>query len=364
MTTLLLSEIEIANIVRAVGFDRLMDETIDGIRNACLEFSPDNYSIPVRTGFFYEKADRHGLIEWMPVIRYDDRVVVKLVGYHPDNPRQFDLPTVISSIVTLDTHTGQASSIIDGTLLTSIRTGAASAVASSVLAAPNSKTLGLIGAGAQAVTQLHALCRQYAFEKILIHDTDIVACNSLAHRAGYAGIAVPIESTAVDVLIEKSDIICTSTSIGVGHGPLFEDGDLKDSVHINAVGSDFPGKTELPISLLRRSLVCPDFPDQAIREGECQQLEITDIGPSLVELVQDQGQYCAYRNKPTVFDSTGWALEDLIAADILTRLGTEAGYGTPVDLACLSEDAKNPYGFIDRYLEDEERLAAEGAGQA
>jgi ornithine cyclodeaminase/alanine dehydrogenase-like protein (mu-crystallin family) len=364
MTTLLFSESEIASVVRAVGFDRLMDETIDGIRKACIEFSPDTYSIPVRTGFFYEKNNCHGLIEWMPVIRYGDRVVVKLVGYHPDNPRQFDLPTVISSIVTLDTHTGQASSIVDGTFLTSVRTGAASAVASSVLAVPDSSTLGLVGAGAQAVTQLHALSRQYPITKVLIHDTDIIACNSFAHRASYAGISIPVEPTTVAAIIEKSDIICTSTSINIGHGPLFDDGDLKDSVHINAVGSDFPGKTELPLSLLQRSLVCPDFPDQAVREGECQQLSADQIGPSLVDLVQGHDRYSDYRSSPTVFDSTGWALEDLIAADILTRLGKEAGCGTNVDLACLSADAKNPYGFVDRYLEQEERLAATGAGQA
>lgn len=363
MTTLLFSESEIAEVVRTVGFDRLMDETIAGIRDACLEYNTDTYSIPVRTGFFYEKSECHGLIEWMPVIRYGDRVVVKLVGYHPDNPRQYDLPTVISSIVTLDAHTGQASSIVDGTFLTSVRTGAASAVASKILADPGSRTLGLIGAGAQAVTQAHALCRLYTFNKILIHDTDIIACNSFAHRASYAGISVPIEPTSIEALVEQSDIICTSTSIGVGHGPLFDDRRLKETVHINAVGSDFPGKIELPYSLLARSLVCPDFPDQAVKEGECQQLTSDQIGPSLVELVQQQEAFTTYRNKPTVFDSTGWALEDLIAADILTRLGNEASCGTPVDLACLSDDAKNPYGFIDRYLEQEERLAAEGAGQ-
>lgn len=363
MTTLLFSESEIAQVVRAVGFDRLMDETIHGIRDACRDYKPESYSIPVRSGFFYEKGSCHGLIEWMPVIRYGDRVVVKLVGYHPENPKHYDLPTVISSIVTLDTHTGRASSIVDGTFLTSVRTGAASAVASAVLADPGSKTLGLIGAGAQAVTQLHALSRQYSFTRILIYDTDVIACNSFANRAAYADISIPIEPATVDALVKQSDIICTSTSIGVGHGPLFDDGNLKDSVHINAVGSDFPGKTELPLSLLRRSLVCPDFPEQATREGECQQLEPEEIGPSLVNLVQGCGRYSEYRSSPTIFDSTGWALEDLIAADILTRLGTAAGCGTPVDLACLSADAKNPYGFIDRYLEQEERTAAKGAGQ-
>ena len=364
MTTLLFSEIEIAKVVRAVGFDRLMDEIISGIRRACLEFDAAHYSIPVRSGFVYEKESSHGLIEWMPVIRYGDSVVVKLVGYQPDNPRERSLPSVISTVVTLDTRTGQASSIIDGTFLTSVRTGAASAVASAVLADPRSKTLGLIGAGAQAVTQAHALCRQYAFTSILIHDIDIAACNSFAHRASYAGITVPVESVAIDTLVERSDIICTSTSIGVGKGPLFEDCRSKTNVHINAVGSDFPGKVELPLELLKRSLVCPDFPDQARLEGECQLLSEEEFGPSLVELVQDSDRLTKYRDSSTVFDSTGWALEDMIAADILTTLGKEAGCGIPTDLACLAGDAKNPYEFIDRHLERERRFASDSAGKA
>ena len=363
MSTLLFSEGEIAKIVRAVGFDRLMDEIVCDLRQHCLDFDAASYSIPVRSGFFYENKGCHGLIEWMPVIRYGDSVVMKIVGYHPDNPRQSSLPSVISSIVTLDTHTGEASSIIDGTFLTSLRTGAASAVASEVLADTDAKTLGLIGAGAQAVTQAHALCRQYDFSRILINDVDIVACNSFAHRASYAGISVPIEATTVDAIVDQADIICTSTSIGVEKGPLFDDCRLKPNVHINAVGSDFPGKIELPLELLKRSLVCPDFPDQAVREGECQQLAPDHIGPSLVELVQDSDRYSTYRDSSTVFDSTGWALEDLIAANVLTRLGAETRCGLPVELACLGDDAKNPYGFIDRYLEQEERLAPESAAR-
>ena len=358
MNTLLFSAKEIADIVDSVGFDRLMDATIDGIASACDSFDPAAYSIPVRSGFSYDNEPCKGLVEWMPIIRYGDHVLVKLVAYHPDNPRDFGLPTVLSTIVTFDTRSGHAVSIVDATFLTSLRTGAASAVASVVLAPSTSRSIGLIGAGAQAVTQLHALSRRFSIEQIYVHDIDVAACSSLAHRASYAGVTAPVIPATTQEVIRNSDIICTSTSIEVGDGPVFEDLEVREAVHINAVGSDFPGKTELPVSLLRRSLVCPDFPDQALVEGECQQLDEHEIGPALDELVRNRERYEKYQSSPTVFDSTGWALEDLVVAEILTGLGKEAGCGTPVEISCVSDDPKNPYGFVDRYLRKDERLAS------
>lgn len=347
MQTLLFSRQDISRIVHAIGFDRLMDVTISGIRDALREFDPTAYSIPVRSGFTYDDESGRGLLEWMPVLRYGDRVVVKLVGYHPDNPQQFALPTILSTIVTFDTCSGHARSIVDGTFLTSLRTGAASAVASSVLASPGSRVLGLIGAGAQAVTQLHALSREFPLEQVLIHDIDMAACNSFARRAGCTGLDIPIDVRTLDDVLQEADIVCTSTSMEVGAGPLFEDCALRSHVHFNAIGSDFPGKFELPIALLRRSLVCPDFIDQAILEGECQQLDREDIGPDLPTLVREAGQFIGNRDSMTVFDSTGWALEDLITSEIIASLGAELDCGTAVELQCIADDPKNPYGFIN-----------------
>ena len=347
MQTLLFSRQDISRIVHAIGFDRLMDVTISGIRDALRDFDPAAYSIPVRSGFTYDDENGKGLLEWMPVLRYGDRVVIKLVGYHPDNPQQFALPTILSTIVTFDTCSGHARSIVDGTFLTSLRTGAASAVASSVLASPDSRVLGLIGAGAQAVAQLHALSREFPLEKVLIHDIDMATCNSFARRAGCTGLDIPVDVRTLDDVLHDADIVCTSTSMDVGAGPLFEDRALRNHVHFNAVGSDFPGKFELPIALLRRSLVCPDFIDQAILEGECQQLDREDIGPDLPTLVREAGKFIGNRDSMTVFDSTGWALEDLVTAEIIAMLGTELDCGTVVDLQCIADDPKNPYGFVN-----------------
>ncbi len=346
MKTLLFAREDISRIVAAVGFDRLMDDTICGLSEACNGFDSEAHSIPVRSGFSYNDEDSKGLVEWMPVIRYGDRVVIKLVGYHPDNPKKFRLPTVISTIMTFDTRTGHATNIVDGTFLTSLRTGAASAVASMVLAKPDSRVLGLIGAGAQSVTQLHAISRRFDLGEVLIFDTDVSACTTFADRAACAGVELPIEVLPMQEVLSAADILCTSTSIDVGCGPLFEDQAFVPGLHINAVGSDFPGKIELPLALLERSLVCPDFRAQAIAEGECQQLGENDIGPELTELVKEHDKYADYRDRTTVFDSTGWALEDLVMADIMTSLGDEIGVGRSIELECVGQDPKNPYGFI------------------
>ena len=90
--------------------------------------------------------------------------------------------------------------------------------------------------------------------------------------------------------------------------PVLDDAFLRDDVHINAVGSDMAGKTELPLTLLHASLVCPDYTPQAILEGECQQLHNGHIGPSLIEIVKNPNAYVSYQAQKTVFDSTGFAL--------------------------------------------------------
>lgn len=76
-----------------------------------------------------------------------------------------------------------------------------------------------------------------------------------------------------------------------GKGPVFQDGKVKPWLHINAVGSDFKGKFEIPVSLLKRSTIVPDFLAQAVVEGECQQLQPQEIGPNIVEIVQNQKEY-------------------------------------------------------------------------
>lgn len=345
--TLVFSSADVSHIVARVGLDRLMDDVIHRLVTACEQYDESIASAPQRGGFEYD-LPHVGLLEWMPAIRFGDHALIKIVGYHPQNPEQHALPTILSTNLRYDVQTGHLSSIIDGTFLTALRTGAASAVASRVLAAPGSSVLGIIGAGAQAITQLHGLSRVFQFDQVLLFDSDPTVSASFHERAAILGLTrTEMRTASCETVVGKADILCTATSVEIGAGPVFQDHELiRSSLHINAVGSDFPGKTEVPSSLLKRSLVCPDFRAQAIREGECQQLSEGEIGPDLVDLIQNAEKFETYRERPTVFDSTGWAIEDLIAADVLMNYGLEFGCGTLLDIESLSHDPKDPYAFV------------------
>jgi len=337
---------DIRKIVRHIGLDNIMDDTIFELTSACELYSEQQHVVPERDGFDYSEP-YPGLIEWMPAMTRGEDVAIKVVGYHPQNPAQHTLPTIMSTCLDFDAKTGHLTTIIDGNLLTAVRTGAASAVASRILAGPDSHVLGLIGCGAQAITQLHALSRVFKLRRVLIYDKSTHAKNSFAERATFIGLdGIEILPSALEDVVGRAEILCTATSVAVGAGPVFDKIALRSDVHINAVGSDFPGKTELPLSVLKNALVCPDFTAQALKEGESQQLNPDQLGPDLVELVKNQGEYSAQQPKRTVYDSTGWALQDRVIMKLFARYGRELGCGTEVALANVTVDPLNPYGAL------------------
>ncbi len=346
MDTLLLSYRDLQEIVRRVGIDQFMDNLIDRLTVALTSFDEDQTEIPIRTGFHYESPVT-GLIEWMPLLQRRSRVLMKMVGYHPQSPDSLQLPTILSTLSMYDTATGHLTSLVDGTFLTAVRTGAASAIASRLLAKPGSTTIGLIGCGAQAVTQLHAIGRIFELDEVLIYDTDEMAMETFPDRvAGFVKDHTHIRKMPVEKLVAASDILCVATSVEVGEGPVFESCQTKPWLHINAVGSDFPGKIELPKSMLQNSVVCPDSIDQAKREGECQQLTTDQIGPDLVAVTRRAGEFKAMQGCSTVFDSTGWALEDLVAVELLLEHARKFNLGTQVQIECVSKDPRDPYEFL------------------
>ncbi|NNF00613.1 MAG: ornithine cyclodeaminase family protein [Pyrinomonadaceae bacterium] len=344
--TLVLSSGDVQTIVLHVGLDRLTDDLIERLDLAIKLFDPKSTSIPVRTGFHYEKPEA-GLIEWMPLYNQGEKAVVKIVGYHPANPGIHDFPTVVSTISAYDTSTGHLSAIMDGVLTTALRTGAMSAVASGYLAYQESSTLGLIGCGAQAISQIHALSRRFKLKSALIYDTDLTAMESFSTRCELLDLEIDIRLADLEAIAGKSDILCTATSIDVGAGPVFSDLETLDHLHVNAVGSDFPGKIEIPVDLLQRSFVCPDFLGQALIEGECQQLRSEDIDEDLISVAQNPERFVEVRSRSSVFDSTGWALEDQVVMDLFLEYATELGLGQKLEIEHIPLDVKNPFDFLE-----------------
>jgi ornithine cyclodeaminase/alanine dehydrogenase-like protein (mu-crystallin family) len=345
MRTLVLSVADIYKIVEQVSLNRIMDALIERLTTTLLEFDSSRNTIPARSGFTYHNPHL-GLIEWMPVMRHGGNATIKVVGYHPTNPALHGLPTILSTVSTYDTQTGHLIGLADATFLTALRTGAASAIATRALMHPDSKVVGLIGAGAQAVSQLHALSRVMDIDHVLVYDRSPSVTRTFSSRVDFLGLEVtPVTVDELPRLVASADVLCTATSVEIGNGPVFDDHDYQPWLHVNAIGSDFPGKFEVPLSLLQRSFVCPDFPEQAMKEGECQRLAPDMIGPALVELVQHPEAYAHARQTTSVFDSTGWALEDHVALQLLLDYADDLGLGTPMKLESVSNDPHNPYQF-------------------
>ncbi len=347
MKTLIVAAADVAKIIVDVGLDRLMDDMIESLTLKLRDYDSSMVEAPTRSGFHYSKPEA-GLLEWMPLMETGDSVTVKIVGYHPGNPDKYGVPTILSTVSAYDTTTGHLIGVADATFLTALRTAAASAVASKTLARPDSAIVGLIGCGAQAVSQLHAMIRTFPVRTVMVNDRVESRASTLVDRvADFATDEVEVYEAAVGEIVAESDILCTSTSVAIGEGPVFAVTNHQPWLHINAVGSDFPGKFELPLEMLRDAVVCPDFPDQAIKEGESQRLSREELGPSLAELVKDRNALAPLRDRLTVFDSTGWALTDHVALRLLLNHARRLGIGLSIDLETGSGDPYSPYHWAE-----------------
>ena len=334
----------LAAVVRDVGLDRLLDELIERTTEALAHHDPEEIETIDRRGFHYAKPD-FGLVEWMPAMATGRRVSIKTVAYHPSNPVERGCPSILASTALYDTTDGRLVALCEATFLTALRTGAASAVATEVLAAPSSSVVGIVGCGAQAVAQLHALSRVRPIERVLAYDADASVARTLACRLP-PSVEVEIEVIDADALprlLGESDIVVTATSNRVDAPPVLPDGPIRPWLHVNAVGSDFPGKVELDAALLRRATVCPDVIAQCLVEGEAQQLTVGELGPDLPSLVADRARHGGLQTEFTVFDSTGWALEDLIAAELFNDHAQRLGVGAELDLQPAPRDPYDPY---------------------
>lgn len=246
--------------------------------------------------------------------------VVKVVSVHPDNPAR-GLPTILGVVVLVDGHTGEVRMACDAAALTAIRTGAASGVATDVLARRDAEVLTIIGAGAQAPHQVRAVAAVRPLREVRIVNRTRARAEQLAARLATelpeVRVAVWEEVAAA---VATSDIVCTATSSPT---PVLPADAVPPGCHLNAIGSFRPDMRELPRELLARARVVVDAIDAALSEaGEI--IDALDAGvlrrEDLVELGAVLAGDAAGRttdDEITVFDSCGLAVQDLYAAAAL-----------------------------------------------
>jgi alanine dehydrogenase len=244
-----------------------MSEVIEAVESAFKEKGLCRVQMPAKTYLYYRKYG--GDLRTMPSYLEDlDISAVKIVNVHPDNPSKHKIPTVMAIIVLIDPSTGVPYSIMGGTTLTDMRTGAAGGIAAKYLARKDPKIVGLVGAGAQSRTQLMGLfeiCK--ALEEVRVWSRSPATRSKfvadMEQQYGHLLKIIPEESLRKTV--EGADILVTTTP---SRKPLVTNDMIGPGTHINCIGADAVGKEELDPSILKRAKIVVDDWEQAAHSGE------------------------------------------------------------------------------------------------
>lgn len=265
----------------------------------------------------------------MPVY-IDGSAGVKWVSVYPDNWRQ-NLPSIVATIILCDPNTGYPLSIMDGTYITNVRTGAAGGIAVKYLARRDSSVIGFIGAGMQAKTQLLAISEvlpQIKEVKVfdLHRDTSLKYAKEMGGRLSLnIGPVETIEEAT------EADIVVTTTP---SRTPIVKKQHIRPGTHINAIGADAKGKQELEADLLTGAKIIVDDIEQASHSGEINVplsegvIKVEDIYGTLGEVVANVKKGRENDEEITIFDSTGLAIQDIICAKLVYEKAKRRGAPT------------------------------------
>lgn len=284
-----------------------------------------------------------GVIELMPVADAS-HYSFKYVNGHPRNGR-FGLPTVMAFGVLAEVSTGKPILVSELTLTTAMRTAATSVMAARQLARPGSRTMALIGNGAQSDFQALAFHHGLGIAEIRLFDVDPAASARVqAHLRGLPGLRVVVCASVAEAL-RGADIVTTVTA-DKRSATIVTPGMLAPGMHLNAVGGDCPGKTELHPGVLAAADVFVEYEPQTRIEGDLQQMPADFAVTELWRVLAGEAPGRRSATQVTVFDSVGFALEDFSALRLVAELAAELKLGETLDLMPSLADPRDLYGHL------------------
>ena len=337
MTTLLTTR-DIGAIVGAKGLAACLGTLVSYLEE---DFS--------RWGEFDKSArvanhSKDGVIELMP-ISDSSLYSFKYVNGHPKNTRA-GLPTVMAFGLLANVDTGRPELLSELTLTTAMRTAATSVMVAKRVARPDSRVMAVIGNGAQSEFQALAFHLLMGIAEVRLYDVDAGATAKLVanlHAVAPALKTVVCASTAEAV--RGADIVTTVTADKTNATIITPDM-LAPGMHINGVGGDCPGKTELHADVLRAGAVFVEYEPQSRVEGDLQQMPADFAVTEFWRVLAGDAPGRLSSEQITVFDSVGFALEDFSALRLLRDLAVELGLGRSIDLVPDMADPKNLFGAL------------------
>lgn len=331
-----LSARDIAGIVDRVGTDAFWPRLVGYLREDFAAWASFDKSPR------FASHSRGGVIELMPA--GDSRTFAfKYVNGHPGNT-QLCLQTVVAFGALADVATGYPILLSDMTLATALRTAATSALAARSLARPESRTMALIGLGAQSEFQAHAFNVILGVDRLRIFDIDADAFDKFERNMAGADVALTRCASAREA-VQGADIVTTITADKKRATILTADM-AAPGMHINAVGGDCPGKTELSRDLLLRGEIFVEYAPQTRIEGDIQQLPADHPVTELHDVVAGRKRGRTSSEAITIFDSVGFAIEDFSVLRLLRDLARETGLGGEIELIATPVDPKDLFSLL------------------
>ena len=285
-----------------------------------------------------------GVIELMPTT--DGRMYgFKYVNGHPKNMKE-GLQTVTAFGVLADVGSGYPMLLTEMTILTALRTAATSAVAAKYLAPKDAHVMAIIGNGAQAEFQALAFRELVGVDTLRLYDIDRSASEKCARNLRGLGFEIAICDSG-ERAVEGADIITTVTA-DKQYATILSDNMVGGGVHLNAVGGDCPGKTELHRDILLRSSIFVEYPQQTRIEGEIQQLPADFPITELWQVIAGKAPGRIRVDQITLFDSVGFAIEDFSALRYVRDKLDETHLYEELDLLADPDEPRDLFGMILR----------------
>lgn len=300
-----------------------------------------------------------GVIELMPASD-GELYGFKYVNGHPINTRR-GLSTVTAFGVLSDVSTGYPLLLSEMTVLTALRTAATSALAAKHLARKDARVMAIIGLGAQSEFQALAFKALLGIRHLRVFDIDPAATEKFVDNLHRLGFAIEVAASSADAVI-GADIITTVTA-DKANATILSDNMIGAGVHLNAVGGDCPGKTELQRDVLLRSDVFVEFPEQTRVEGEIQQMGPDFAVTELWQVITGETPGRRSDTQITLFDSVGFAIEDFSTLRYVYDQTQGTNFYSELDLLAEPADPKDLFGMLSRPAQQQGKplLAAVGA---
>ena len=285
-----------------------------------------------------------GVIELMPTS--DGEVYgFKYVNGHPKNTKA-GLQTVTAFGLLANVGNGYPVLLSEMTVLTALRTAATSAMVAKHLAPKGADTMAMIGAGAQSEFQSLAMKALVGLKSVRLYDIDPRATEKAARNLNGMGLAV-VQCRSPEAAMEGAQIITTCTA-DKQYATILSDNMVGSGVHINAIGGDCPGKTELAAGVLHRSTIFVEYPEQTRVEGEIQQLDPDHPVTEMWQVLSGEAPGRTSAEQITLFDSVGFAIEDFSALRYIRDHIGDTDYYMDLDLLADPDDPRDLFGMLQR----------------